>query len=195
MTIYLTSDPHLGHRLVSQIRGFGSTVEHDLEFVKAWKQTVNENDHVWFLGDLSVSHPENALELLRDLPGVKHLVAGNHDEVHPMHRQAWKWQRAYLEVFASVQSAARMRVRRNKRSVDVLLSHFPYAGDHSETDRHNQWRLRDEGAWLVHGHTHSAEKRQFDRCLHVGWDAHHALVPWKYVEDIVVAESPEVFNQ
>ena len=36
----------------------------------------------------------------------------------------------------------------------VLLSHFPYEGDHTTEERATQFRLRDEGLWLVHGHTH-----------------------------------------
>jgi calcineurin-like phosphoesterase family protein len=56
----------------------------------------------------------------------------------------------------------------------VLLSHFPYegGGDHTETERFTQYRLRGEGLWLLHGHTHWQHIQVHDRRqLHVGLDA------------------------
>ena len=42
-------------------------------------------------------------------------------------------------------------------------------------DPQTQWRLRDAGNPVLHGHTHSTEKVSFSACgtpqLHVGWDA------------------------
>jgi calcineurin-like phosphoesterase family protein len=107
-----------------------------------------------------------ALAITASLPGTKHLIAGNHDPCHPMHRDAHKWQAAYLQVFASVQPFARRRIRNQ----DVLLSHFPYVKDRHEA-RYMQYRLRDEGAWLLHGHTHQSEQRREGREIHVGLDA------------------------
>ncbi|WP_051265718.1 metallophosphoesterase family protein [Nakamurella lactea] len=34
-----------------------------------------------------------------------------------------------------------------------------------------EYRLRDEGNWLLHGHTHSSEKVTSSREIHVGLDA------------------------
>lgn len=35
-----------------------------------------------------------------------------------------------------------------------VWKHFPYEGDHTDEERFNQWRLRNYGQPLVHGHTH-----------------------------------------
>ena len=83
-----------------------------------------------------------------------------------MHRDAHRWQRTYLEVFDSVQPFARHVIG----PAEVLLSHFPYAGDHTEQDRHAQYRLRDEGRWLLHGHTHANNRHHSPRQIHVGLD-------------------------
>lgn len=185
--LYLTSDLHLGHQKVSEIRGHQNTEEHDAEIIAAWNARVTDSDHVWVLGDLAASSPERALAIIAELPGVKHLIAGNHDRCHPQHRDSWRHQRQYLEVFASVQSGARRRVARNGERTNVLLSHFPYRGDHTAEERYTEWRLQDCGSWLIHGHTHSTERLQFPRSIHVGWDAWRRLVTWTEVEQIVMA--------
>lgn len=175
--MWFTSDLHFGHRLVAGHRGFESIEEHDAAIVANWLKDVGPKDQVWVLGDLAVSSPKVALATIAGLPGEKHLIAGNHDGCHPMHRDAHRRVGAYLEVFASVQSAARKRIA----GVEVLLSHFPYERDRGEA-RYTQWRLPNQGSWLLHGHTHGTERvtqrRGIDyMCvpplneIHVGLDA------------------------
>lgn len=165
MSVWFTSDLHFGHRFVSGLRGFDSAVDHDQHLIDRWTRNVSKNDQVWVLGDIAVSSPTSALEIIHSLPGVKHLIAGNHDGCHPMHRDSHKWQPKYLAAFASVQPFARRRID----GAEVLLSHFPYSKDRHEA-RYMQYRLRDEGAWLLHGHTHGPERME-GREIHVGLDA------------------------
>ena len=171
-SVWFTSDTHFGHRLMLTERNFDSIDAHDESIVDAWNSTVRPGDTVWHLGDVAVMGsnrvgPDNPLGvLLRRLHGEIHLVAGNHDPVHPQRRDSHRRQREWLGVFASIQSAARRRIDR----AEVLLSHYPYTGDHTEVDRDTQWRLRDEGRWLLHGHTHSRQ-RVHGRQIHVGVDA------------------------
>lgn len=167
MSVLFTSDQHFGHRLVAGHRGFGEDVaKHDLTLCDNWRSVVRKDDDVWVLGDLCVSSPTRALEILSELPGRKHLIAGNHDACHPMHRNSHKMLRRYLEVFESVQAFARRKID----GQEVLLSHFPYDKDRHEV-RYTQYRLRDEGRWLLHGHTHQADQRREGREIHVGVDA------------------------
>lgn len=157
MTVYLTSDLHLGHERVATLRGFDSVAEHDAAVADRWRALVKPRDTVWVLGDLAAASPVHALAILATLPGEKVLVAGNHDRCHPMHRDAHRRQAAYLTTgggpFVATLSGARKRIG----GEDVLLSHFPYLRDREEP-RHLQWRLRDEGLPLVHGHTHGEER-------------------------------------
>lgn len=166
MTVWFTADPHFGHRLVAGLRGFDDPIAHDEAIVDNWCAAVRPDDQVWVLGDLAVSSPKAALGTLGWLPGRKHLILGNHDTAHAMHRTAHKHQGAYLAVFESVQLAARRRIAGQV----VLLSHFPYSADRAEV-RYPQWRLPDLGTWLLHGHTHSPERRTGPREIHVGLDA------------------------
>ncbi|WP_322097959.1 metallophosphoesterase family protein [Nakamurella alba] len=174
---FFTSDLHLGHRLVAGLRGFDDPADHDDEIARRWRETVGDGDTVWVLGDLAVTSSaigiERTLQRIAGLPGTKHLVPGNHDPVHPMHRHAHRHQRRYLEVFESVQAFARTRipVLPDVRATPMMLSHFPYLADHSDPPRFLEYRLRDEGEWLLHGHTHAAGQRTSVREIHVGLDA------------------------
>lgn len=182
-TTYYWSDIHIRHALVAADRGFATTAEHDEALAEAWVETVTKRDSVWLLGDLASSNPAPALEWLAKLPGTKHLVAGNHDPVHPLHPDSHRFQRRYMDVFSSVQIAGQRRLGTNT----VLLSHFPYSGDGlDKDDRYNQWRLRDEGAWLLHGHVHKAWKVE-GRQINVGVDHWDRPVPSHELDRLIDA--------
>lgn len=164
--VFYWSDLHIGHALVAADRGHASTAEHDDAIAQAWAETVTKRDSVWVLGDLASSTPTPELELLSRLPGTKHLILGNHDPAHPLHTDGHRQFRRYLGVFGSVQTSATRRLG----DQSVLLSHFPYEGDGpGRADRYSQWRLRDEGRWLVHGHVHQAWRVR-GRQVNVGVD-------------------------
>lgn len=138
---------------------------HDERIATAWLNTIRKGDIVWVLGDLSMGNPAKALELIGKLPGRKRFIWGNHDSGHPMHRNAWNHQRAYQEVFEHTDSFGSRKVYGNQ----VMLSHFPYEGDHQAQDRYNQWRPVDAGLPLVHGHVHEAWHKR-GRMFNVGVD-------------------------
>lgn len=168
--VWFTSDLHFGHERVAQIRGFTTATQHDAAVIENYLAAVHEQDTVWILGDLAATSPYYALDTIAQLPGHKHLILGNHDRAHSMHRDAHKWQRQYLDVFESVQIAARRRVN----GQNVLLSHFPYERDRDEK-RYAQWRLPDEGLPLLHGHTHGKERLSLST-VHSSWDSPHERV-------------------
>lgn len=181
--VWFTSDLHLGHRLVSEERGFSDPESHDASIAEAWDSAVHDRDLVWILGDLSSgssSGTRAALSWLAERPGRKGSILGNHDPLHPMNRDAHRWLHPYVEVFERVAQSATISLEGRR----YLLSHFPYTGDHSPEDRHVQWRLRDEGMWLLHGHTHSASVTSQERQIHVGWDAHRELVDARHVHQL-----------
>lgn len=180
MAIWFTSDLHLGHSLVAGLRGYADADEHSDVLAGAWDLCVRESDQVWVLGDLTLGNPEPALDWIDSRPGTKHLIAGNHDRVHPLHRTSHREinKHAWLGTFDTIQTMARRRIG----GIDVLLSHFPYPGTSEGTDeagrpfddRYLQYRLPNLGMPIMHGHTHRAEKlSRNDGVLqiHVGVDA------------------------
>lgn len=173
--IYFTADLHFGHDLVAGHRGYDEVGDHDEMIVQVLIDTLPGGSTLWILGDAMGwgSHRDHALALLQEVQShtsaTMHLIPGNHDTCHPMHRNAQKEQQKYLHIFDSVQAFAKIRYNRQ----DVLLSHFPYAGDHTAEERFNQWRLRNYGQPLIHGHTHQTApidaSRPHQVC--VSWDA------------------------
>lgn len=186
--VFYTSDLHLGHKKVSEIRGFWTTEEHDAALIEQWNDQVTKHDTVYVLGDIALSNYKYALEILKNLPGRKHLISGNHDIIHPMHERGQNRAELdrWLDVFETVQPFSYRRLGKHK----LLLSHFPYSewgdGAHREGSRYDQFRLPDHGHPLMHGHTHGKETfhgvsfeqswSHINNQVHVGWDAWGRLV-------------------
>jgi calcineurin-like phosphoesterase family protein len=170
MTVWFSSDPHFRHRMVSvEKRGFATREEHDEAVIANVNAVVKDDDIMWWLGDMGLGHNREILPLIARCKGRKRLITGNHDAPWPANKDSSRHQREWLTVFEAIHPYARISLA----GVKVLLSHFPYAGDHTPEDRHAQWRLRDEGEWLLHGHVHSEHKTlaSAPRQVHVGLDA------------------------
>lgn len=205
MTTWFTSDLHIGHRWAASVRfpSGGDVAAHDAHLAEQWDKWVRHDDLVWVLGDLSMeSGARNAIEWIRERPGTKHLITGNHDRCHTgIHRDGYAYTATYLTAFHSVQPFLRRRIfTKNHGAQEVLLSHFPYRGspygDRYEGsdpfNRFEQWRLPNMGAWLLHGHTHSTD-RQHGRSIHVGVDAWDwALVSLETITAMMEAWNPDV---
>lgn len=184
-TVHFTADLHLGHRRVSEIRGFATIEQHDEAIAAAWRAKVAEADLVYVLGDICLGNLAAAIEQIAGLPGHKILVAGNHDACHPMHSKAIRSLPRYEPAFDAIVTSATKRIAGHH----VLLSHFPYSADHTPEVRYSQWRLPDRGAWLLHGHTHSTARRTGPREVHVGLDAWGlAPVPEHVIADLITRD-------
>lgn len=167
MTVWFTADLHLGHaRLLelSPARGaaFASVEQMDAALVANWNDVVAPDDTVWVLGDVDMHGKPANLARIAGLHGTKLLVSGNHDACWGGVRDGWRHRARYRDAgFAEVLDFARARLPAldpQAPATRVLLSHFPYVGDSrdDEPDRHELFRLRDEGVPLLHGHVHEA---------------------------------------
>lgn len=191
MRVFFTSDTHFVHPRVAELRGFASAAEHDDELVRRWNAVVRPRDTVWHCGDVGGGSATAVLDQVDRLNGTIHLVAGNHDQVWPGNRDAYKHQRNWLGYFASVQSFA----CRKFAGVPINLSHFPYNGDHTPEDRHCEYRLADFGAPILHGHTHASSVITRSNAstalqVHVGvdaWDFHPAS--WDDIVEVVARDA------
>lgn len=172
-SVFYTSDLHIGHQKVAEIRGFSTTQEHDDWLADQWDGVVKRSDDiVYVLGDISAGGSAaqvNALAWFALRRGAKILIPGNHDGSHPMHRDADRWQARYAAVFHPFMPPYR---RRKINGQSALLSHFPYEGDRG-ADRFTQYRLPNEGLPILHGHTHSAEQTSY--CTVPTWDGGNGI--------------------
>lgn len=84
---YYIADMHLGHQNVIAFdnRPFQNVDEMDRELIRRWNQRVNENDHVYIVGDFCFRSKNTSAWYLHQLKGRKHLIQGkNTDEVQDM---------------------------------------------------------------------------------------------------------------
>ena len=188
MTIFYTSDWHLGHLKVSQLRGFATPAEHDAQLVENCLAVVQPGDTIRFLGDMSINSGNHVMEVLSYLPTRNELFSGNHDKTHTeifRHVAAQKialWHHVFDVILdeAVVEIAGR----------PVTLSHFPYFswGDGPTRGPARFTHLRpweSETSILLHGHTHGPEI-EHGRSFHVGVDAHNLqLVPEERIAEWV----------
>lgn len=152
---------------------------HDEGIIRVCNRMIQPGDRVWHLGDVAIIPPRRFADLTRRLVGHWNLVPGNHDKAHPAFGESsvhhfsdtldagFQWISPFASVKIDLGSG---------RHTDVALSHFPYEDDHTDRARWSQWRLRDEGGLLIHGHLHSESAMTSPREVHVGWDTWHRPV-------------------
>mgnify|MGYP000009417187 FL=1 len=147
---YYISDLHFGHaRLNEKIdcRGFESTEQMDEYMIAQWNSRVKDGDHVFILGDLSVSSQgEEVNQIFHRLKGRKTLLIGNHDT----YLQDPAFDKGLLE-----QAVPYLELQDGRYS--LVLSHYPilfYNG---------QYILDQEGrpkTYMLYGHVHNGPDEQ-----------------------------------
>jgi calcineurin-like phosphoesterase family protein len=172
--ILFTSDWHIGHKKILDFcdRGVESLDEMHAKLVMEYNRLATDDTVGYFLGDMSFS-PKVCKSVMSQLKGQKILVRGNHDQKPTtMKKHGFDVVVEELDVMLL-----------GKR---LKMSHFPYRPTFfSDIDlpmwkrlvfgiedsvRYFTRRPVDRGGWLLHGHTHSAEKIK-NKMIHVGVDA------------------------
>jgi calcineurin-like phosphoesterase family protein len=173
-TTYFTSDLHFGHTKIVSLshRPFSNVDEMNHTIIKNWNAVVKPEDNVWVLGDLAVEGSYKlGIELAQQLVGRKRLIMGNHDRCWVGKSDSFRYYADYFAAFEAVLPWARAKIGATK----VLLSHFPYSGDHTLVDRHNEYRLRPSDVPLICGHVHGEWKISYASAIQINvgvdqWD-------------------------
>jgi calcineurin-like phosphoesterase family protein len=185
--IFFTSDHHFGHTNIIKYcsRPFSSVEEMDAEMLRRWNEVVNPKDTVYYLGDFSLAK-RAVLDIAPRLHGEKHLIMGNHDACHPCHKKkAEAAKQLYIEAgFKSLALEMSFEIKGHR----VLLTHMPFLEKNAQAAydlRYPQYRPKDEGQWLLHGHVH--EKWRINgRMINVGVDVWNFYpVPLEEIENIL----------
>jgi len=167
---FFTADLHLGHAAIIGYcnRPFATVDAMNDALASRWSQTITDADEIWVLGDVALGRVAQTLPLIAALPGVKHLVPGNHDRCWLGHRRV---RTADLQIYTDVGFQIHPgSVALTLGQVPVLACHFPVAGDSGAVDRFGDHRPRlPPDAWLVHGHVHD-RWRVNGRQINVGVD-------------------------
>lgn len=145
---YVTSDLHLGHKLVATLRGFATVEEHDEAIGSNILDTIGSGGTLWILGDLLFNRGTKLCELQNLFMNFKHagilpkVVLGNHDNFTAKALDELGVQKVYGAAYG-------------KRG--ILFTHIPvHPGQ------------KDRFTMNVHGHLHSArldDPWYFNACL------------------------------
>lgn len=197
MSIFFTSDQHFYHENIIRYckRPFKDAPHMNEEMVRIFNELVGPGDVVYHLGDFSMALRPVELYLPR-MNGEHHLIAGNHDHVHPVHHKnrVDKVERATKVYQDSGFKSIALEGSIEIAGQTVKLHHMPYSGDSGEGERYTQWRPKNEGGWLLHGHVHDNWKLK-GKQINVGvdvWD--FKPVPIKAIEAIILAGPTHCIN-
>lgn len=157
--------------------------QHDMDVIDNINKLVGEDDELYVLGDLSTGGRASLTGALEALNGLRvprvnrHLILGNHEDLHCGYSQ----MRQLLDVFATVSTANATIICGH----NILLSHFQYRHHFKEPTpdglstnacdpKYERYALEDDGfSLLLHGHTHSKGRFEFGNTgeMNVGMDA------------------------
>ena len=157
---FITSDWHLFHNDIIEYcdRPFTSLKQMHSVLINKHNNVVDQKDHVWVLGDVTLKSPEHAGRVKKEVDkfnGVKHLVLGNHD----------RWRaHTYLHAgFTTVHSAMWLEIN----GIMIYMVHDP--AEHAVIQH-------DTNAYMLCGHIHQlfSDLLPEKRIINVGVDV------WNY---------------
>lgn len=96
-------------------RPFNTIEEHDDYIVNKWNETVNNDDDVYILGDISWHNETKTIEIFKRLNGKKHLIKGNHDDRLLKNTEL-------RSLFVEIKDYKELNIGNGK---SIVLSHYP----------------------------------------------------------------------
>lgn len=139
--IFVTSDTHFGHKMVSsKYRGFEDPNAHDRHLIQVWNELVPFNAVVIMFGDVSFTNREKTAAILNELSGEKYVIPGNHDDTNRLND--WFGEDHVLPQLLTIKVIDQSN---QSDRISFEASHYPLAS----------WNGSDRGALMLHGHLHS----------------------------------------
>lgn len=155
MTVWYTSDLHLGHENIIKYsnRPFKSVSDMNEALIENFNSRVGAHDVVYILGDVALGPKSEWEAIFSRLNGYKILVVGNHEAIFMGNKD--KYIAKYKHLYDSFDEIYNnLSGHWLSDGTIVNLSHYPYDGDHTDEDRYSEYRLPDRGRVLIHGHVH-----------------------------------------
>lgn len=126
MSVFFTSDWHIGHTFAARHRGFSSLDEHDMTIIENTNSLVGKRDKLYILGDVCFAMNRMPLFHLLKVREIE-MIFGNHDKFNVQ---------VYLKYFNKIHGFYKYK--------GAFLSHCPI---------HPQELYRVSGN--IHGHIHN----------------------------------------
>lgn len=139
MKEFFVSDLHIGHANIIRFDNRPWTLEEQNDKIKEiWNSRVQDDDHVWLLGDVLWSASQANVAFLKSLNGVKFLVSGNHDG-------KFLKSGAAKSIFKEIHEGYHKHHDQQGRT--IILSHYPII----------QYDGVLRGNYHLYGHIHNIE--------------------------------------
>ena len=134
--IFFTADNHFGHKNAIKYcnRPFKDVNHMNEVMITQWNSVVQQNDHVYHLGDICFCDRINTSRILKRLNGKIYLIKGNHDKrvLKEGFRERFEWIKDYHE----------LTVQEDKQL--IVLCHYAF----------KVWKRSHFGSWHLYGHSH-----------------------------------------
>ncbi|MFA5024206.1 MAG: metallophosphoesterase [Patescibacteria group bacterium] len=161
MTVWISSDYHLGHLNIIKYckRPFANVDDMDDAIIANHNACIKPNDMWYHNGDFCYGGPGKAIEYLRRLNGQKFMIKGNHDKdlENDTVKPYYMWLKDYYELYVQDKDTVKGRQF-------IVLSHYAM----------RVWNKSHKLSWQLYGHSHAslpddANLLSFD----VGVDCHN----------------------
>ena len=157
MATYFTADTHFGDAANIDYcnRPFKNVDEMNRVLINNWNSRVTNDDNVYIIGDVFYAGRDAvgckaAIEIVKQLKGKLHLIAGNHD-------LPYLKKMDYHYLFADVDQIRYLK----HEGEDIFMCHYPMA----------EWSGYYRKSWHIYGHIHNHKNtaymhmRQLDNAL------------------------------
>lgn len=160
--IYFTSDLHFCHDrdFIYTPRGAKSVEHMNQMIVENWNKTVQQNDIVYILGDITLMDDEKGIHLYNRLNGTKYILFGNHDTT--ARRKLYAEQPNTIVVgYADTLKY---------KGFNFYMSHYPTITTNGDDDKPLTRHVIN-----LFGHTHQTDNfyNGIPYIYHVGLDSHN----------------------
>ena len=146
--IHFISDFHIGHKNVLKYDGrpFEDVDEMHVELIKRWNNVVEDDDIVYYLGDLAFCRDETTVWFLHSLKGKINYIMGNHDKMKDIVKFG-RFENVHeygTEIF--IKDEDLKSTRGSQGYQQFILSHYPILS----------WNRAHYGSIHLHGHCHGS---------------------------------------
>jgi len=146
--IHFISDFHIGHKNVLKYDGrpFEDVDEMHVELIKRWNNVVEDDDIVYYLGDLAFCRDETTVWFLHSLKGKINYIMGNHDKMKDIVKFG-RFENVHeygTEIF--IKDEDLKSARGSQGYQQFILSHYPILS----------WNRAHYGSIHLHGHCHGS---------------------------------------
>lgn len=146
--IFFISDLHIGHKNVIKFDGrpFADVDEMHLEMIKRWNSVVDDEDIVYYLGDLAFCRDETTKWFIHSIKGKINFILGNHDKMKDIVKfDRWENIHEYGTEIGVLDKDS-LESRGSGGYQKIIMAHYPILS----------WNKSHYGSWMLHGHCHGS---------------------------------------